>query len=339
MKFARVPLREAEGHILGHNVSREGRRVLKKGRRLGSTELRELSSAGHEQVYVAMLEATDVGEDAAALRIATALAAEGQLRVKPAYGGRVTLQAPEHGLLGIERQRLLELNLLLGVTLATLPEHSMVSPGRAVATLKVIPFALPEAQVRAAESIGAGVLTFRALGRRRVTILVSGAESRRERLLPAYRGPLTERLSGHGEHTLRALYVALGPEPERELAAAIAAELDAGVDLLIMVGETATMDVDDLTPRAISRAGGRVDVVGAPVFPGNLLLLAHRDSTLILGAPGCVRSRASNIVDLLLPRLLLGDRLDRRDIAALGQGGLLADSGSGEGSGEANEDG
>jgi molybdopterin biosynthesis enzyme len=70
-----------------------------------------------------------------------------------------------------------------------------------------------------------------------------------------------------------------------------------------------------------------VDVVGAPVFPGNLLLLGHRGPSLILGAPGCVRSRASNVVDLLLPRLLLGDRLGRRDVAELGHGGLLHDSG------------
>jgi molybdenum cofactor cytidylyltransferase len=342
MKFARVPLHDAEGHILGHNVSHEGRRVLKKGRVLGRSELRELLAARHEQVYVAMLEAADVTEDAAALRIANAIAAPGQLRVKPAYGGRVTLQAAEHGLLGVEPARLLELNLLEGVTLATLPAHSVVAPGRSLATLKVIPFALPEATVRAAEVLGAlGVLSFRALGQRRVTILVSGAESRRERLYEAYRKPLGERLSSLGSHTLRALYVALGEDPERELAAAIAAELDAGTDLLIAVGETATMDVDDLTPRAIVRAGGRVDVVGAPVFPGNLLLLGERGPTLILGAPGCVRSRATNIVDLLLPRLLLGDRLSRRDIAALGQGGLLADSGSSatEGAGEASEDG
>jgi len=88
------------------------------------------------------------------------------------------------------------------------------------------------------------------------------------------------------------------------------------------------MDADDLAPRAIARAGGTVDVVGAPVFPGNLLLLAHRGPSLILGAPGCVRSRARNVVDLLLPRLLLGERLGRRDVAELGQRGLLEESGS-----------
>ena len=45
----------------------------------------------------------------------------------------------------------------------------------------------------------------------------------------------------------------------------------------------------------------------------------------ILGAPGCARSPKTNIVDLLLPRLLAGDRLTRGDVAALGHGGLLED--------------
>jgi molybdopterin biosynthesis enzyme len=157
-------------------------------------------------------------------------------------------------------------------------------------------------------------------------LLVSGAASRREKLFEAFRAPLCERIGGLGAHALASAYVVLGDDPERELAAAVTAELDAGVELLIVVGETATMDVDDLAPRAIRRAGGQVDVVGAPVFPGNLLLLGQRGSSLILGAPGCVRSRALNVVDLLLPRLLLGDRLSRRDVAALGQGGLLRDA-------------
>jgi hypothetical protein len=43
----------------------------------------------------------------------------------------------------------------------------------------------------------------------------------------------------------------------------------------------------------------------------------------VLGAPGCVRSRDTNIVDLLLPRLLAGESITRQDIVALGHGGLL----------------
>jgi molybdenum cofactor cytidylyltransferase len=337
MRFRRVTLTEAEGHILGHNVVHDGRRVLKKGRRLTQAELAALARAGHDSVYVAMLEPTDVEEDAAALRIARAVADAGGLLAKPAYGGRVSLLAPEHGVLSLERDRLLELNLLDGVTLAALPAHRVVASGEHVATLKVIPFALPEPTVRTAEALAAArVLGFRPLRSRRVSLLVCGAASRRARLFDAYRAPLSDRIGGLGPHRLTAAYVELGEDPERELAEAIGAQLDQAVDLLIVVSETATMDADDLAPRAIRRAGGEVDVVGAPVFPGNLLLLGHRERSLILGAPGCVRSRATNVVDLVLPRLLVGDRLDRRDVAELGQGGLLhgADAGDGGGSGD-----
>jgi molybdopterin biosynthesis enzyme len=335
MKFQRVAVSQARGHILGHNVVFDGRRLLKKGRRLLDAELDVLARTGSDAVYVAMLEPNDVEEDAAALRIATPLARAGSLQLKAAYGGRVSLLAPGHGVFSVRREPLLELNLLEGVTLATLPAHSAAAPGQLVATLKVIPFALPEATVSAAEVLAArGLLSFRALGPRRVSLLVSGAESRQSRLFDTFRAPLLERISRLGPHTISASYVALEDDPERELAAAIEVELDAGVDLLILVGETATMDPDDLGPRAIRRAGGRVDAVGAPVFPGNLLLIGHRDGSMILGAPGCVRSRASNVVDLVLPRLLLGDRLGPSDIAELGQGGLLHDArGDDEGAG------
>jgi molybdenum cofactor cytidylyltransferase len=338
MRFRRVDLALARGHILGHNVSHEGRRLLRKGRRLGGAELALLERVGADAVYVAMLDATDVEEDAAARRVAEALALPGALLVKAAYGGRVALRAPEHGLFGLDPELLLDLNQLEGVTLATLPSHTVVAPGQHVATLKVIPFALPEATVHAAEALGArGVVFFRPLRPRRVSLLVSGAASRREKLFEAFRVPLCERIGALGAHALASAYVVLGEDPERELAAAVAAELDAGAELLILVGETATMDIDDLAPRAIRRAGGQVHVVGAPVFPGNLLLLGQRGSALILGAPGCVRSRAQNVVDLLLPRLLLGDRLSRRDVAALGQGGLLHDAASADTDADASD--
>ena len=54
-------------------------------------------------------------------------------------------------------------------------------------------------------------------------------------------------------------------------------------------------------------------------------MLAYMEEVPILGAPGCARSRKVNIVDWILPRLLVGERLTRADIAALGHGGLLED--------------
>jgi molybdenum cofactor cytidylyltransferase len=339
MKFRRVPLGQASGHILGHNVSYEGRRVLKKGRRLSAQEIEELASAGLDSVYVAELAASDVEEDAAARRIGEALAARAGLNLEIETGGRVSLSAAVRGVLSIQSELLLDLNLIAGVTLATAANHELLAQGQTAGTLKIIPFALPAAALEAALGLAErGVLTFRPLEPRRVTLLVSGAEDRRQRLLDTYRRPLELRLAELGSSDVQVEYVPLEHDPEQKMTAALTQHGNAGVDLLIVVGETATMDVDDLIPQAIRSAGGQVSVVGAPVFPGNLLLLGYRRQMAILGAPGCARSRAKNVVDLLLPRLLTGERPGPREIAELGLGGLLdrrPRGGAAEGAGDA----
>ena len=41
-----------------------------------------------------------------------------------------------------------------------------------------------------------------------------------------------------------------------------------------------------------------------PVDPGSLLLLGYVGDVPVVGAPGCIRSPRTNVIDLLLPRLL-----------------------------------
>ncbi len=86
---------------------------------------------------------------------------------------------------------------------------------------------------------------------------------------------------------------------------------------------TAIIDRYDVVPSAIAQIGGKVELFGVPVDPGNLLLIGYRDHVPIVGLPGCVRSLKRNAFDVVLPRLLAGDRLTRRDLIRLGHGGLL----------------
>jgi molybdenum cofactor cytidylyltransferase len=150
--------------------------------------------------------------------------------------------------------------------------------------------------------------------------LVIGAEDRRQRLLDTYRPALTLRLTELGSSDVRVEYVPSDHEPERAMTAALEQHGNAGAELLIVVGETATMDVDDLIPQAIRRAGGEVSAVGAPVFPGNLLLLGYRHQMAILGAPGCAlrgapgpaRDRRAGARGLARPASVRGGRAARR---------------------------
>ncbi len=326
MKFAPVATEGAAGLILGHNVTDQtGRRVLRKGRRLTDEDVTVLLTLQRRSVYVAELEDGDVIENAAADRIARAAAGPG-LRLSSASTGRVNLYAEALGLVRVDLARLQAINTCEGVTLATLPRHAPVRQGKMVATLKIIPYALTEPLVSQAERAATGLLHLSRLPARRAGLILSGSPAAEERIVRGFRDSLGPRLDALGATLAEADFVSLDEVTgEADLADAIERQLQSSIDLLILAGETAIMDACDVAPRAIERAGGQVECYGAPVDPGNLLLLAYRDDLPILGAPGCARSPKRNIVDLVLPRLLAGDRLGRADIASLGHGGLLED--------------
>jgi hypothetical protein len=53
-----------------------------------------------------------------------------------------------------------------------------------------------------------------------------------------------------------------------------------------------------------------------------MFMLAYLNDIPIMGIPACGMFCKTTIVDLLLPRLLIGERLHKKDIIALGHGGL-----------------
>jgi molybdenum cofactor cytidylyltransferase len=327
--FGPVPLEHALGKRLGHDLAAlDGSRLLRKGRILTAEDVDLLRRLGRSVVYVAEPGPEDVDEDAAALRLARAAQGAG-LALTPASAGRVSLTATAAGILRVEVARLLRVNQIEGLALATLPNHSVVQPGQVVATLKVIPFALSEASVRAGEAAGAEggpLLRLDPLPPRKVALILTGPAASRERVQRGFEGPLRMRVEALGSALQAVDYVALEEETgEGLLAEALRRHVEAGAALVILAGETAIVDRQDLAPRAIERAGGEVVCFGAPVDPGTLLLVGQLGLASVLGLPGCARSPRPNVVDLVLPRVLSGERLSLRDIAALGHGGLCED--------------
>jgi molybdenum cofactor cytidylyltransferase len=329
MKFGPVPIAEAEGKILGHNIAGpDGRRALRKGQPLTPADIELLQTLGKTAVYVAQLEPDDIDENEAAAQLAQAIKGPG-LRLSGPATGRTNLYSDTRGLLRVDVARLARFNSSPGLTLATLPTHTALSAGKMVATLKIIPYALPRAMVETAVAIardGGPLLYLDPLPERRVGLILSGSLPVQERVTRSFQNALSERLEALGSTIQQVDYVPLEDEAdEQALAAAIRHQQEAGLDLIILAGETAIMDRYDIAPRAVERAGGTITCFGAPVDPGNLLMLAYLDERPILGAPGCARSPKDNIVDLVLPRLLVGDRLTQADIIDLGHGGLMED--------------
>lgn len=328
MKFEPVSLQHAEGKILGHNIADvDGRRALRKGRPLSAADITKLRQLGREVVYVAELEAGDVDENAAAKRVVDAVVGN-NVRITGPSTGRCNILATETGILRVDANRLMRVNACTGITLATLHTNRPVAVKKMVGTVKILPYGVPESLVWQAEQIAkeAGPLLWvDPLLPKKVSVILSGSPTVEERIRKGFMPPLEDRLAPLQGSIGSVSFIPLEDEQgEVMLAQELQQHVDA--DLIILAGETAVQDPNDIAPRAIRRAGGHVTCFGAPVDPGNLLVLAYLGQTPILGAPGCVRSRKMNIVDWVLPRLLVGDQLTHADIFALGHGGMLEDT-------------
>jgi molybdenum cofactor cytidylyltransferase len=329
MKFGPVPLAQAEGKILGHNISNhDGKRVLRKGVQISEDDVDLLAEIGRSTVYVAEPMPGDVGENLAAERVTRAVCGDNALTTKPNVG-RVNLLAGGLSVLRVDASRLTLINACEGVTLATLPSHSVVPQKKIAATIKVIPLALPEAIVSKAERMAADgdlIVELYPLRRRMAALILSSSPYAKSRVRRDFVPAIQGRLESLGSDLNTIDFVPLEDETgEIGLAEMIQARVAEGAEIIILAGETAIMDRFDIAPRAVERSGGEVVSYGAPVDPGNLLMLAYLDGVPILGAPGCVRSRKTNVIDWVLPPLLAGDHLSKRDIIHLGHGGLLED--------------
>lgn len=322
---------DAEGTILMHNIAdASGKRVLKKGILLTEEHVAQLAQIGRATVDVAILEAGDVHEDEAALTLAGAMQTE-HLSCTRAMGGRVNLRTGVDGLLEVDAGRLLAVNTLPGFAIATRRQHTVVGPNQDtnnVATLKIVPYAVARGDLDRALELATGrpgIIEVRPFQQgRRVAMLFVAEPSAQDRTRDEYLPPTQARLERLGGEIVAAEAVI-----QDELAIAqAAARLAAMADLLIVAGQTSIIHDEDTTLRALRRAGAEMTLSGAPVEPGNLLALAYFPDTPAGGtpamcAPGCAKGLKRNVVDLVLPRLLLGDRLKRRDVAALGLGGFL----------------
>lgn len=324
MKFGRIALDSAEGAILAH-ATRAGGDMLKKGRILSRADIDRLRAAGLIDVIAAQLEVSDVPEDRAALRLATALAGTGT-RVSAAFTGRTNIYATERGIALIDEERVNAVNLIdEAVTLATLRPHAVVEPRQMLATIKIIPFAAPEAAVAKTEAIARTddpVIKVAPFTNRRIAIVSTQLPTTKPSLLDKNRQVFEQRLQHLSGEIVVETRVA---HDDTAVAAAIATSLQKGAELVFIYGASAIVDRRDVIPAGITGAGGVIEHFGMPVDPGNLLLLGRVGSIPVVGLPGCARSPKLNGFDWVLARLLADVPVTRNDIMRMGAGGLLGE--------------
>jgi molybdenum cofactor cytidylyltransferase len=217
-----------------------------------------------------------------------------------------------------------------GLTIATLLPDEPVAEGQMLATIKVIPYAVPgDALEAVTTSLGAQpalrVAPWRGI---RVALVMTRLRATADSVLTKMRGAVLGRLEPLAG-TLVAEQVVL--HEEGAVAGALRQLLAAAPrpQLLLVSGIAATVDRADVVPAALIAAGGRVLHAGMPVDPGNLLLLGEladgEGVCPLVGIPTCARSPKLNGFDFVLRRLAAGEAVAREDIMAMGVGGLLTE--------------
>lgn len=322
MKFGALPPREAEGAIAVHSI-RKGGLTLKKGTRIGNTEIAALEAAKVNEIVVARLEPGDVGEDVAAAEIAAAVGGEG-VHVDRAFTGRANLFAEEAGVLVVDKAGVDALNDVdPSITFATLHAFAPVVAGKMIATVKIIPFAVAgrarDAAVAAAKA-ATPIIRVAPFRVRKIGVISTVLPGLADKVIEKTIRVTEERLAPAGAVIIAERRV---PHDTKALAKALDEVLKAGAEMVVVFGASAIADTRDVIPAAVEAVGGRIEHFGMPVDPGNLMLVAEANGRPVLGAPGCARSPKENGFDWILMRLLAGLPIRRSDITGLGVGGLL----------------
>ena len=326
MALKTVPVTEAAGMVLPHDMTEiiPGEKkgpTFKKGHVIKDSDIPHLQRMGKNHIYVLELSGDELHEDEAALAMAQAIAGPGIEYDSQPSEGKVGFRAETEGLLRVDRRRLLALNLLGEVMLATWHDNTVVKKGDLVAAGRAIPLVVPRQVVDEAVSIASnagGLIRVLPWKIRRGAVLVTGQEVFEGRIKDAFGPIMKEKLKDHGVDVLS---YSLVPDDAGMILEEIKKVLGMGTELILCTGGM-SVDPDDVTRKAIEKAGATDMVYGSPVLPGAMFLVSRIGDVPVLGIPACAMYFRTTVLDLVLPRVLAGERIDRGKIAALGHGGL-----------------
>jgi molybdenum cofactor cytidylyltransferase len=322
MRFLTLPIERAEGAILAHSIAGRGVQ-LKKGRRLLAADIESLGRAGIAEVMAAELGPDDVVEDQVAGLVARAIAGADTSVGEP-FTGRANIYAAADGVFTADPQTVIALNSVdEGLTLAIIAPFERVHREQMVATVKVIPFALPRPLVDRAVALAEDAqsrIGVAAFAPRRAGLVLTRFAGTKPSIVEKRRRAIAHRLEACGSTLAEVRDCAHKIDDVRREIGALA---EAARDPILVFGASAIVDRGDVVPAGLLAAGGEIVHLGMPVDPGNLLMLGRIGTADVIGVPSCAASAKTNGFDWVLERRLAGLRVGSAEIIAMAPGGLL----------------
>ena len=323
MKLIRTE--DAVGHVLCHDMTQIIRDQYKdarfrKGHIVTEEDIPVLLSMGKKHLYVWEMNENMVHENDAAERLLALCGRENMTRSE-VKEGKIELKAACDGLFRVDSRRLVAVNSLEEIMIATRRGNTAVKKGDKLAGMRVIPLVIEEEKLRAAEAAAGEepLLELLPYVKKTAAIIATGSEVKKGLIQDTFTPVVRNKLAAYGIETISITYSGDGVD---NVAGAIADARNTGADMILCTGGM-SVDPDDNTPGGIKQSGARIVTYGAPVLPGAMFLLGYfEDGTPICGLPGCVMYAGATIFDLALPRIAAGVEMTKADFAVMGEGGL-----------------
>lgn len=348
-----VPVHEAVGMTLGHDITEINATAhtkssaFRRGHVITEADVPRLRDLGKENIYVLDISEDQLHEDDAVLLMVEALAGKNTEYLPEPREGRINIIAGVTGLLKVDVEALERFNLVEEVMCATRHNNTVVQAGDIVAGTRAIPLVVEKEFVEQAVAIAtgsdteglatgsgapdlvpgepagrkSGIISVLPLKPAKAAIIITGNEVYTGRIDDAFEPIIREKVEALGSSIVS---VAKCPDNMQAIRQAVLAAHEEA-ELIIMTGGM-SVDPDDITPLAAREAGAEIAAYGSAVLPGAMFMVSYfEDGTPVLGVPACGIHHPRTIFDLILPRVLAGEKITSRDIARLGHGGLCLD--------------
>jgi molybdenum cofactor synthesis domain-containing protein len=320
-----VSVEEALGMVLCHDLTKivpgEFHGVaFKKGHVITEEDIPKMLDMGKRKIFVWEMQEGIIHENEAGESMARAAAGKGILFTEPSEG-KVSLLADYNGLLKVNYTALEKINTIEESMIATLHTDIVVKKGSVVAGTRIIPLFIDKLKITQIEKVCSEegpIIWVEELKSMKVGIITTGSEVYTGRITDKFGPVIREKINEIGSEVIKQILVSDNVTMIEE---AINELLANGAEMIIVTGGM-SVDPDDVTPAGIRESGAHIISYGAPVLPGAMFLIAYKNEVPILGLPGCVMYNKRTVFDLILPRIVAGEKIKREDITKLGHGGL-----------------
>ena len=322
----KINVKEAVGMTLCHDITEiipggfKGAKFL-KGHIIREDDVEVLLSLGKENIYIWEEDENFVHENDAAEFIRKQVMGNG-MSTSEVREGKINFVAEYDGLYKINTELLNKINSIGEIIIASKFNNIPVKKGETVAATRIIPLRIEKKQLEELEEIMKDnvLMEIKRINQDlRIGIITTGNEIFYGRIKDKAREALGEKLGKYGVTNINQVFM---PDKKEKITAKIKALTD-DTDIILCTGGM-SIDPDDVTPDAIKESGCEMVTYGTPVLPGAMFLLGYVKEKVIMGLPGGVVFSKNSVFDLLLPRILAGDIITKKDIIEMGHGGLLS---------------